>query len=64
MTNQLIEASTREMAEILGTHPRTLQHLEKQNWIDGKLGHDRWDVAKTTRYYLEHVKLAALTSKP
>ena len=58
------EATTADMADVLGIHPRTLQKLAKEGWIDGRLGHDRWDVLKTIRYYLTHVELTALAGKP
>ncbi|GHD07702.1 hypothetical protein ACFOEZ_04125 [Tianweitania populi] len=58
------ETSTEEMAKVLGIHPRTLQKLQKENWIEGKVGHDRWNVAKTTRYYLNHVDLTRIMGKP
>ncbi|MDO5896544.1 hypothetical protein [Agrobacterium sp. Azo12] len=65
MQNQatLREATTTEMAKILGIHIRTLQKLERDNWISGKIGHDRWDIGRTTRYYLTHIELEAITSR-
>ncbi|MGI2031397.1 hypothetical protein ACRQ1B_03290 [Rhizobium panacihumi] len=58
------EVTTADMAEILGVHERTLQKLAKDGWINGKLGHDRWDMKKTVQYYTTHVRLTKLTGKP
>jgi hypothetical protein len=63
MTVQVIECSTDEMAEVLGILPRTLQKLQRDGWIEGKVAHGRWDLGKTTRSYLTHVQLEALTKR-
>ncbi|MDH7805515.1 MULTISPECIES: type IV toxin-antitoxin system AbiEi family antitoxin domain-containing protein [unclassified Rhizobium] len=55
--------TTVQMAAVLGIHERTLQKLVKDGWIEGKIGHDRWDMKKTVQYYATYVRLAAISGK-
>lgn len=61
--NEDTTISTAGMAEVLGISERTLQQLSKDGWIEGKLGRDRWALAKTTRSYMTHVQLTHLTAR-
>jgi phage terminase Nu1 subunit (DNA packaging protein) len=53
--------TTKQMAEILGIHERTLQKLAQEGFVESKLGHDRWDMKLTIRHYAEHVRFSALS---
>lgn len=59
-----LETDTVDMATVLGIHPRTLQKLAKDGWIEGRVGHNAWNVATTVRHYVQHVELTRLTGKP
>lgn len=57
------EVTTEDMAAVLGIHPRTLQQLAKEGWVDGKVGHNRWKFGRTMRTYLSHVQLEAIAKR-
>lgn len=50
-----LEATTEDMAGVLGVHARSLQKLQRDGWIEGKIGHDRWNVAQTVQSYTKHI---------
>lgn len=58
-TNEIPNATTQEMAEVLDLSPRRLQQLASEGWIVGRASHGRWNVAETVQSYLKHVMLQA-----
>lgn len=56
-TNEIPNATTQEMAEVLDLSPRRLQQLASEGWIVGRASHGRWNVAETVQSYLKHVML-------
>lgn len=56
-TTEIPDATTHEVAELLGISPRRLQQLAAGGWIVGRKSHGRWDVTKTVSSYLTHLML-------
>lgn len=56
-TNEIPNATTQEMAEVLDLSPRRLQQLASEGWIVGRASHGRWNVAETVQSYMKHIML-------
>nr|WP_278515354.1 hypothetical protein [Brucella anthropi] len=54
---EIYVASGTEMAEILGLEPRRFQQLVQQRWIEGKIGHNQYDVGLCVRHYRDYCSL-------
>jgi hypothetical protein len=50
-----LECSTKEMAAMLSIHPRSLQKLAQEGWIEGRTGHNTWRLAQTVQSYTSHL---------
>ena len=51
------EVSTADMAQVLGISVRQLQRLTREGWVEGHLGHGRYDLKRAVRAYFGYCQM-------